>query len=150
MGQRRHGREAALHVLYQMDTLGHSAESALALYWGALAAAEHDPEHEDETLEAGDEAKDLAEALVRGFADRRADVDEAIRAASHHWRLERMSRVDRNILRLATSELMLQSDIPRRVTLNEAIELAKRYGAEGSPGFVNGILDRIATELGKD
>ena len=139
-------------MLYQMDTLGHSAENALNLYWGALAAAEVDPGHEDESLEAntGADARALAESLVRGFEDRRDEVDEAIRAASHHWRLERMARVDRNILRLATSELLVQPDIPRRVTLNEAIELAKRFGAEGSPGFVNGILDRIATELGKD
>jgi N utilization substance protein B len=60
-----------------------------------------------------------------------------------------MPRVDRNILRLSAYELMFLSDVPRRVTLNEAIELAKRYGGEGSPGFVNGVLDRIASEMGK-
>ena len=69
---------------------------------------------------------------------------------SQHWRLERMGKVDRNILRLATRELIALADVPRRVTLNEAVELAKRYGSEGSAGFVNGILDRIAADLGKD
>ena len=123
-------------MLYQMDVSEVDAETAIRLYWGGLGQS-----HEGE---------DFANALVRGFAVAREDVDEVIRSVSQHWRLERMTRVDRNILRLATYELMRVADVPRRVTLNEAVELAKRYGSEGSAGFVNGVLDRIAEDLRKD
>lgn len=154
MGQRRDGRQAALQVLYQMDTVGASAEAALGLYWGSLATPDDTPDQltsaDDELPEALDtDTRAFVDRLVRGFGDRSEEIDATIRAVSHHWRLERMTRVDRNILRLATCELMLLPDIPRRVTLNEAIELAKRFGSEGSAGFVNGVLDRIASELQK-
>jgi N utilization substance protein B len=91
----------------------------------------------------------FADQLVVGCAKVQDQLDAKIRGVSKHWRLERMARVDRNIIRLATYELMFQGDIPRRVTLNEAVELAKRFGNEESPAFVNGVLDRIADELGK-
>lgn len=136
MGSRRKGREAALQMLYQMDVSGVSAEQAIRYYWATLATSR--------------EGEEFANALVRGYADARESIDETIRGVSQHWRLERMTRVDRNILRLATYELTSLADVPRRVTLNEAVELAKRFGSEGSPGFVNGVLDRIATDLGKE
>ena len=135
MGARRKGREAALQMLYGMDTAGWRAEDAIRHYWAHLAP--------------GGEGRQFADTLVRGVAQDRDRIDETIRKVSHHWRLERMTRVDRNILRMATFELMALPDVPRRVTLNEAIELAKRFGGEGSPGFVNGVLDRIASDLGK-
>ena len=99
--------------------------------------------------EEGSDQVEFAGAIVRGYADHPGEVDDMIRAASHHWRLERMPIVDRNVIRAAIVELREMSDIPKRVTLNEAVELAKRFGSEGSGSFVNGILDRIATELGK-
>ncbi len=136
MGSRRKGREAALQMLYQVDASGVSAEQAMRTYWATLAAA--------------DEGTEFANELVRGWAEARDAIDELIRSVSQHWRLERMSRVDRNILRLGTYELLKLVDVPRRVTLNEAVELAKRFGSEGSAGFVNGVLDRIASDLGKD
>ena len=154
MGVRRRGREAALQMLYQMDVSGVGAEDALRMYWTHLtheaqqAAAEDGIEPPSKPKSA--DAQTFAEALILGVAQHRERIDETIRKVSHHWRLERMMRVDRNILRLATYELLEMTDIPRRVTLNEAIELAKRFGAEGSPGFVNGVLDRIATDLGKE
>jgi N utilization substance protein B len=126
----------ALQVLYQMDTMGAGAGPALRLFQGHLAES--------------NEGEAFAEALVEGFDAEREKIDEIIRGVSHHWRLERMARVDRNILRLGTYELLRMADIPRRVTLNEAVELAKRFGSEGSAGFVNGVLDRIATDLGKE
>jgi N utilization substance protein B len=132
---RRRGREAALQMLYLMDVSGGSVEQAIAAYYEYLAANR--------------DGEDFARALVRGWADHREEVDGRIRQVSQHWRLERMSWVDRNILRLGTHELLHLDDVPRRVTLNEAVELAKRFGAEGSPGFVNGVLDRIASDLGK-
>jgi len=136
MGSRRKGREAALQILYQIDVSDHSAEQAIRNYWATLAA--------------GKEGEDFANALVRGWWEAREATDELIKSVSQHWRIERMTRVDRNILRLATYELSHLTDVPRRVTLNEAVELAKRFGSEGSAGFVNGVLDRIASDLGKD
>jgi N utilization substance protein B len=122
-------------MLYQVDLSGVSAEQAIASYWANLAASR--------------EGESFANDLVRGWSEVRERVDETIRQVSQHWRLERMARVDRNILRLAVYELTALDDIPRRVTINEAVELAKRFGSEGSSGFVNGVLDRIASDLGK-
>ena len=137
MGARRKGREAALQMLYQMDVAGTAAEDTIRAYWAHLG------EGEDPVV------GEFANVLVRGVEANREQIDGTIRDVSHHWRLERMTRVDRNILRLATFELLEMSDVPRRVTLNEAIELAKRFGSEGSAGFVNGVLDRIAGDVGK-
>ena len=136
MGSRRKAREAALKILYAMDLSGQSAEEALASYFEDFA-------EEGETLE-------FTEELVRGVGRELAALDEKLRAASQNWRLERMARVDRNILRLATYELLHVPSVPRRVSLNEAIELGKRFGAEDSAAFVNGILDRIASTVTKD
>ena len=138
MGSRRKGREAALRILYFMDVSGVSGTQAIKSYWGHLTGDE----------EPSDGA-DFANQLVRAYADHEEEVNEIIRTASHHWRLERMPIVDRNVLRVAIVELREMGDIPKRVTLNEAVELAKRFGSEGSGSFVNGVLDRIATELGK-
>jgi N utilization substance protein B len=122
-------------MLYQMDVCGISAAAATQLYWNNLGvAAERDS---------------FADELVAGCAKAQETLDTKIRSVSKHWRLERMSRVDRNIIRLAAYELMFLPEIPRRVTLNEAVELAKRFGNEESPAFVNGVLDRIADDLGK-
>lgn len=123
-------------MLYQVDLAEVSAEDALRLYWAHLASNK--------------DGEEFATRLVRGCSEGRDEIDGTIRRVSHHWRLERMSRVDRNILRLSTYELVNLADIPRRVTLNEAVELAKRFGSEGSARFVNGVLDRIATDLGKE
>jgi transcription antitermination factor NusB len=91
----------------------------------------------------------FAEGLVRGVMRERQAIDQLIQSSSRNWRLERMARVDRNVLRLATYELRYLPEIPKRVTLNEAIELAKRFGAEDSGAFINGILDRICQETEK-
>ena len=136
MGSRRKGREAALQILYQVDVSGVPAKRAMSLFWRHLK-----PDA------PGDE--EFAATLVKGYADSIEKIDELITQASHHWRLERMGIVDRSILRLGTVEL-LDTEIPRRVTLNESVELAKRFGSEGSSAFVNGILDTIATNLNKE
>ncbi len=121
-----------------MDVSGVSGTQAVKSYWGHLA----------EPDEAFDQVE-FANAIVEGYVAHKDEVDDLIRASSHHWRLERMPIVDRNVIRAAIVELREMPDIPKRVTLNEAVELAKRFGSEGSGAFVNGILDRIATELGK-
>jgi transcription antitermination protein NusB len=119
-------------MLYQMDVSGVDAERAIGLFWENLGESEGE--------------RDFADRLVRGYGARSAEIDDKIRAVSRHWRLERMSRVDRNILRLAAYELLHVEDVPSRVTLNEAVELAKRFGNEESAAFVNGVLDRIAQD----
>lgn len=121
-------------MLYQIDLSRVSAEQAIHSYWAYLGSSR--------------EGQPFADGLVRGWAEQEERIDGIIREVSQHWRLERMAKVDRNILRLGTYELLALDDVPRRVTLNEMVELAKRYGAEGSPGFVNGVLDRIASDLG--
>jgi len=95
------------------------------------------------------EGREFADELVTEAAADLERIDEQIRAASRHWRLERMARVDRNVLRLGVHELQRGTQVPRAVIIDEAVELAKRYGAEGSSVFVNGVLDRIAEELGR-
>lgn len=101
-------------------------------------------------LTPGDpEGRDYADALARGVADELTRVDDMIRKASVNWRLERMARVDRNILRIGAWELSHSTDVPRAVIIDEGVELAKRFGTEDSSAFVNGVLDRIAEDLGR-
>jgi N utilization substance protein B len=130
MGTRRRAREAALKILYEMDLSGAGAAECIRAYWDCF------------DLEA--EGDEYAEVLVHGIEAQRDEVDGAIREASTRWRLERMASVDRNVLRIGVYELQSCPDVPARVVIDEAIELAKRYGGEESPAFVNGILDRIA------
>lgn len=135
MGKRRKTREYALQVLYQWEMTGQDVERGLALL------REH-------LLSAGGEDSFL-DRLVRGVSTHREEIDRLIEGHSEHWRLERMPPVDRNILRIAAFELLYCEEVPPRVSVNEAVELAKRFGSEDSPAFVNGILDRIMTEIRK-
>lgn len=135
MGARRSGREAALQMLFQLEASGASAAKTIELFW--------------RLFEADPEGRPYADELVKGVESSLADVDKRITAASQNWRLERMSRVDRNLLRMGTYELIMKKDVPRAVVIDEAIELAKSYGTEDSSSFVNGVLDRIATDLGR-
>jgi len=139
-GGRRRARECALQILYQLDLSGPSldVEDALAVYF----ASELDAEEE----RLSEEAAQFARALVRGVVERLPELDASLQKAAQHWRVERMTRVDRNILRLGAWELRHAPDTPARVVLNEAIELAKRFGTEESGAFVNGLLDRLANE----
>lgn len=135
MGARSSGREAALQMLFALDSSGDSAERVISSFWRETPG---DPE-----------GRDYAETVARGVANELESVDEAIRKASTNWRLERMARVDRNVLRLGTWELQRNTEVPRAVILDEAVELAKRFGSEESGAFVNGVLDRIASDLGR-
>lgn len=131
-GIRRRGRWYAIQVLYALDLNPDEApERAVADYAERFA------------LELDERSIAFGRDLVVAFVDHRADIDQAIQKASRNWRLERMSRVDRNILRLAACELLYVKDAPMRVIINEAVELAKRFGATESPAFINGILDRV-------
>lgn len=131
--KRTKARERALQALYQIDVAAEGIDDALARFWRSFEPVER-------------EVRDLADVLVRGVAARRLAIDETIERVSTNWRLDRMAKVDRNVLRLAVYEL-LESDVPVKVAINEAIELGKKYGAEGTGAFVNGVLDRIAADL---
>ena len=140
MSSRRRGRELALQALYKLDMLGEaSAPGSLGLFWDHCVP--------DDVVRGG-ETEQFARSLVAGVDDNRARIDELIEAAAEHWRLPRLSRVDLNLLRLAVFELLERAEIPAAVTINEAIEIARRFGSEDSPAFVNGVLDHIAGVLG--
>ena len=135
MGARTTAREAALQMLYAVEASGDDVERGISEFWRELP---------------GDaEGRPYADEIVRGVASHRERVDALIRAASEHWRLERMTRVDRNVLRIGAWELADRPEIPRAVILDEAVELAKRFGNEESGAFVNGVLDRIADDVGR-
>jgi N utilization substance protein B len=155
MGTRRRAREFALQILYQNDVQEQLSDGqAIALFWTNFqTAAQEQPgdagEPEAATAAELGEARSFAESLVRGVRSHLAEIDAQIQSASRNWRLERMARVDRNLIRLALYELKYANDVPAKVAINEAIEIAKRFGTSESPAFVNGILDRCREELGK-
>lgn len=137
-GSRRKARAYALQVLYARDVdKGTDVDAALRGWCNSFE------------LDVDDAARGFAAELVTTTAGDQAAVDEVIAASSRNWRLDRMSRVDRNILRIAVCELRNFPQTPVKVVINEAVELAKRFGTAESPAFVNGILDRIATALGR-
>jgi N utilization substance protein B len=135
MGARTTAREAALQMLFAIDATGGDVDQAIRDFWRELP---------------GDaEGREYADQLVRGVREGLLQIDERIRAASQNWRLERMARIDRNALRLGAYELSTRTDVPRAVILDEAVELAKRFGSDESSKFVNGVLDRIADDVGR-
>ena len=133
MGLRHAGRELALKALYQIDMRGEGSNEDLALFFEAFPAA--------------DGIRLFALQLVDGVRRDAEMLDKHLAAALEHWSIGRLSRVDRNILRLALYELIRINDIPARVTIDEAIELAKTYGDNESGRFVNGVLDEVAGRL---
>ncbi|MBP1775824.1 MAG: NusB antitermination factor [candidate division NC10 bacterium] len=133
MGKRRKARELALMLLYELDYRPSDLAAVLQEFW------------RDRVVPP--EVRAFADALVRGTAEKLAELDGTIEANAAHWSLARIAPVERNILRLAAYELLFRDDIPERVAINEAIELAKQYGSEESGAFVNGILDQIRLHL---
>lgn len=137
LGSRRKARALALQVLYAQDLAPGGAEEAVATYADRFE------------LDVDPEAREFAKVLVDAATRDGGAVDAAITTASRNWRLERMAKVDRNILRLAVGELLNVRATPVKVVINEAVELAKRFGTAESPAFVNGVLDRAAQGLGR-
>jgi transcription antitermination protein NusB len=129
MGKRRRAREAALSLLYQLEFRPGKMPDVFRDYW-----VEHPGPSEVQTF---------AEELVTGTLAHREAIDALITRHTDHWHFTRIALVDRNILRIATYELLFRKEIPERVILNEAIEIAKEYGSADSSRFVNGILDQI-------
>ena len=120
-------------MLYQIDQTGTSAEEVFRQFWQG-----HD---------ASDEHREFAEQLVCGVSEGQAETDRLIGGAAEHWRLDRMAVVDRNVLRLAVCEMLNHPETPPAVVIDEAIEVAKRFGSEDSGGFINGILDSIRQQI---
>lgn len=135
MGQRRRARELALQILYQIDVGGLELMEVLE-YFSPLAKV---PEA----------VRKFCLAIVDETLKRKELIDEIISRAVERWSLSRLSAVDRNIIRMATGEMLSQEDIPASVTINEAIEIAKKFGTKESGAFVNGVLDRIRRDIGK-
>jgi transcription antitermination protein NusB len=138
MGARRTARERALQALYQLEMADGQPGEALQSAWSAAGSEQPDPE-----------AHQFALSLVEGVRDHLDEIDAMIQTHSHHWRIDRMTRIDRNVLRLGIFELKYLVDIPGKVSINEAVELGKRFGTEDSSAFINGLLDRIASSLQK-
>jgi N utilization substance protein B len=122
-------------MLFALEVVGDDPERTIAAFWREFGG---DPE-----------GRLYADDAVRGAFRELTELDAIVTKASEHWRLERMTRVDRNVLRLGTWELKNRLDVPRAVILDEAVELAKSFGSEDSGSFVNGVLDRIAQDLGR-
>ena len=130
MRKRTKAREYALKVLYQIEMTKDSYIEALKSFW------EREPE--------GDESiKDFASQLVKGVAENIKEIDATITKYTTNWQIDRMAVIDRNILRMATFEILHLDDIPPKVSVNEAVDMAKKYGDKDSGKFVNGILDKV-------
>jgi len=137
---RRKSREFALQVLYQLDITKKDVNKSLAQFKDFFSGNE-------EKVGTTRLRDDFMERLVLGVRLHCKEIDRLIEKYSENWRLDRMNIIDRAILRIATFELLYCEEIPPKVTLNEAIELGKRFGSEDSGGFINGILDRIQKEV---
>ncbi len=146
MGSRRKAREHVLLALYAADMEEQPHDEALSALWDSLV---DDTDGDFGNRPADAEEVEFSRVLVEGVAAQKAELDTQIDACSNNWRVERMSLVDRNILRMGVFELTALTDIPVNVSLNEMVELGKKYGTIDSGGFINGILDRIARNIGR-
>jgi N utilization substance protein B len=129
-GKRRKARVAALKALFEADSVGHPADQIL--------------ERLSQEVPLPDDAAEFARHLVQGVIGNRERLDEIIRKNAPAWPLEQVAAVDRNILRLAIYEIVIDNRVPMRAAINEAVELAKEFGGEASPKFVNGVLGSVA------
>lgn len=133
---RRKAREYALQILFQRDF--------------TQGKPEIEPKHDFwADKEAKKDIKEFAENIVNGTIENLSEIDSAIQKAAEHWDMKRMAAVDRNILRFAAYEILCRKDIPSAVTINEALEIAKKYSSSESVPFINGLLDKIARNAGK-
>jgi len=136
MKKRTRARELTLQFLYQMDLCGLELLDDVREF---LAAQESDQS-----------TREFALHLIRGTVENDQDIDEMISLVAQNWKIGRMAVIDRNILRMATYEILKRDDIPPKVSINEAIELGKRFSTANSGAFINGILDKIKEHVRKD
>lgn len=131
MRQRTEARECALKILYAIEIRKESPEECIRNFW-------------DNQPPATDIVRTFSDFLVEGVYKNKGEIDAVISKYAKNWQIQRMAAIDRNILRIATFELLFVDDIPPKVSINEAIEIAKKYGDKDSGKFVNGILDKIS------
>lgn len=135
MGRRRKARELALQLLYELDLRGDGdVDQAIAEFWQRQATPDED-------------VREFADRLVRGTKAYQAKIDELIGRFAERWDLERMAVVDRNVLRAGIFELLWAPEVPPKVAINEALEVARKFSTEESTRFINGVLDRVRREL---
>jgi N utilization substance protein B len=135
MGRRRQARECALQLLYELDVRGDADPGpAIDAFWRRQPPA-------------SDEVRVFADGLVRGVKAHQGEIDELIAKFAEHWDIDRMAVVDRNLLRAGIWELLWGVEVPPKVAINEALEIARRFSTEESTRFVNGLLDRVRREL---
>jgi N utilization substance protein B len=158
MGKRREARERAVQFLFQYDlNTPEDLELELATFWNSQRAAAIEDEKgpatwgektelPPPTVEEA-ETRLFSEPLIRGVLEHREAIDEAIKKHAKNWDFHRIAAVDRNIMRLAIYEMLYRDDIPPIVSINEAVDIAKKFSTEDSGKFVNGILDKIKGEL---
>lgn len=134
MGRRRQAREFALQLLYELDVRGESDPGSVADdFWHRQAAPE--------------DVRAFADTVVRGTKAHQPKIDELISRFAEHWDLSRMAVVDRNILRAGIFELLWGTEVPPKVAINEALDIARKFSTEESTRFINGVLDRVRREL---
>jgi len=134
MGRRRQARELALQLLYELEVRGEGDPDAIADdFWARQTTA--------------DEVRAFADTLARGARANQAKIDELIVRFAEHWDLDRMAVVDKNVLRLGIFELLWGTEVPPKVVINEALDIARKFSTEGSTRFINGLLDRVRREL---
>ncbi|MDA8078922.1 MAG: transcription antitermination factor NusB [Nitrospiraceae bacterium] len=133
---RRRAREYVLKLLFQFEFTGSRVD--------LFSPQDFWPQEKD-----AEELRGFAGALFRGTVEHIGEIDRVIQAAAEHWDLQRMAAVDRNIIRLAVYEVLFRKDIPPAATINEALEIAKKYSAPEAGPFINGLLDRVVKEAGR-
>ena len=135
MGKRRSSRELALKFLYQFELNEGDLDEQIKLFLERNSSQEG--------------VENFMKELVMSLVSKMKEIDEIIQKYSDHWILDRMTVIDRNILRIGTCELLFNFSTPPKVVINEAIDIAKKYGNEDSPEFINGILDKVYNEIGQ-
>lgn len=133
MGSRRKARETALQALYQVETTGENVDRAIADF--------------AESFELSDQGADFSWSLVRGVLERRDEIDEQIAAVTANWKVERLSRIDLCAIRVAVYEMLAKPELPVEIIIDEAVEIARKFGTAESSKFVNGVLDPIAKRI---
>jgi N utilization substance protein B len=132
MSARRKGREVALQILYQLDMSGEISEQGLHTF--------------AESFDVSPRARQFAWSLVRGVREERPQIDAQVEAVSEHWKLDRLAQIDATVIRIAVYEMT--HGLPMEIAINEAVEVARRFGTTESAAFVNGVLDAVAKRLG--
>jgi len=136
MGNRRFSRELVIQFLYLSEMNEGEIENQLKSFW--------------ENNSCQEDVQSFAENILNDIFDHKKEIDDKLEKYSDNWTLSRMAVIDRNLLRMAASELMYSKTVPSKVAIDEAVEIAKKFGTEDSPNFINGVLDRILKELKPD